>query len=595
MASTTPSQEVGTPIPANTAHAISVTLPTWKATVGYEEGHEWVVSKMKLGYPRFFIHGVVQDLAKKIEAKYGRTGERCMVFPSYHVAKRCREFIKEKSPDKTAARRVLKLTTPPPLSDSELSSVIECTIACVIFPLADFPIAKQYWQHSGEGISSRMAEYVVKELFDKEGKDPVRLQSRNKQELQAQQIQRKSPSISASIRSNSLSQNENVDLEFTSFIEQKYGRVLDLKFAKQAKIALRRRISGNAAHLHDDAASLNGESSKHRGEHIPEDDVYLYPTGMAAIFNAHQALLGIFLPAKKSVCYGFPYVDTLNILRKFGPGCIFYGHGDDEALDELENGLQAGEIDIMGLFCECPSNPLLKTPNLQRIRALADKYKFAVVVDETVGNFLNISVFPYADVVVSSLTKIFSGDSNVMGGSLILNASMPMYKELKEYFVLDYEDNYWAEDALYLERNSRDFENRSLKVNETSLAVVELFNSSPLIAHVFYPSLSESKKYYDAIKTPSGGYGGLISILFKEPMNAVNFFDAINLHKGPSLGTNFTLACPYTILAHYTEIEEVAEWGVDKNLIRISIGLEDKDELLSTLRKSLECCENNES
>lgn len=591
MSLVTPSQEVGTPIPPNTAHAISVTLPTWKATVGYEEGHDWVVSKMKLGYPRFFIHGIVQDLAKRIEAKYGRTGERCMVFPSYQVAKRCREFIKEKSSDTSAARRVLKLTTAPPSNDSQLSSIIECTIACVIFPLADFPIAKQYWQHSGEGISSRMAEYVVKELFEREGKDPVRSNSRNKQELQAQQIQRNSPSISATIRSNSMSQNENVDMEFNSFIEQKYGRVLDLKFAKQAKIALRRRISGNAGHLNlmDQSES---ELLKKRGEHISEDDVYLYATGMAAIFNAHQALLDIFVPAKKSVCYGFPYVDTLNILRKFGPGCIFYGHGDDESLDELEAGLKAGDIDIMGLFCECPSNPLLKTPNLPRIRSLADKYGFAVVVDETVGNFLNISVYPYADVIVSSLTKIFSGDSNVMGGSLILNSSMPLYEKLKGYFTTNYEDNYWAEDALYLERNSRDFESRSSKVNETSLAVVDLFQKSPLVSHVFYPSLSESKKYYDAIKTPAGGYGGLISILFREPQDAVMFFDAINLHKGPSLGTNFTLACPYTILAHYTELEEVAEWGVDKNLIRISIGLEDKDELLSTLTSSLRCCGN---
>lgn len=588
-----PSQEVGTPIPPNTTHAISVTLPTWGATVGYEEGQEWVISKMKLGYPRFFIHATVQDLALKIETKYARTGERCMVFPSYSIAKKCREFINENSDNCSATRRVLKLSTPPPVTDSELSSVVECTIACVIFPATDFRIAKQYWQHSGEGISSRMAEYVVKELFEKEGKDPARVHSRSKQELQAQQIQRKSPSISASIRSNSWSQNECVEMELNSFIEQKYGRVLDLKFAKQAKVALRRRICGNAAHLSAVAQEAGSEPLKKRGEYISEDDIYLYPTGMAAIFNAHQALLKIFNPAKKSVCYGFPYVDTLKILRKFGPGCIFYGHGDNAALDELETGLKSGEIDIMGLFCECPSNPLLRTPNLARIRSLADKYGFVVVVDETVGNFLNVSVYPYADVIVSSLTKIFSGDSNVMGGSLILNASMPMYCKLKEYFNSEYEDNYWAEDALYLERNSRDFESRSMKVNETSSAVVDLFQNSPLVSRVFYPSLSESKKYFDAIKTPGGGYGGLISLLFHEPLHAVTFFDAMNLHKGPSLGTNFTLACPYTILAHYTELEDVARWGVDKNLIRISVGLEDKHELLSTLQRSLDCCGKN--
>lgn len=59
-------------------------------------------------------------------------------------------------------------------------------------------------------------------------------------------------------------------------------------------------------------------------------------------------------------------------------------------------------------------------------------------------------------------------------------------------------------------------------------------------------------------------------------MDAVTFFDAINLHKGPSLDTNFTLTCPYIISVHYADMEEVAEWGVNKNLITISAGLDDK-------------------
>lgn len=102
-------------------------------------------------------------------------------------------------------------------------------------------------------------------------------------------------------------------------------------------------------------------------------------------------------------------------MEKFGPGCHFFGHGSSEELDELEGKLESGER-ILALFCEFPSNPLLKSPDLQRIRSLADKYDFAVVIDETIGNLLNVHVLPYADVVVSSLTKVFSGDSNVMGG-----------------------------------------------------------------------------------------------------------------------------------------------------------------------------------
>ena len=70
-----PSQDVGVPIPQNTPHAVSVTLPTWEATVSYEEGEEWVTKKMTSGYPRFFIHSVIQDLAENLQSKYGREGD----------------------------------------------------------------------------------------------------------------------------------------------------------------------------------------------------------------------------------------------------------------------------------------------------------------------------------------------------------------------------------------------------------------------------------------------------------------------------------------------------------------------------------------
>ncbi|KAK6456150.1 cystathionine gamma-synthase [Scheffersomyces xylosifermentans] len=588
-----PSQEIGMPIP-NIPHAVSVTLPTWEATVGYEEGQDWVVSKMNSGYPRFFIHSSIQKLSKKIEAKYGRDGERCMIFPSYKVAKRCRKFIKEKTDIDNPVIRVLQLSTPAPASEDEKSTVIESTIGVVFFPASEYPLAKNYWQHSGEGISSRMGEYVLRELFEKDSSRSTSptpssgfraANSNLKHELQVQQIQRRSPSISASIRSPSVTQNEETEKEFNTFIEQKFGRVLDLKFAKEAKIALRRRICGKVDKSHNQIEEME---KARRGKNLSETDVYLFPSGMATIFYAHQVLLELSKEPKKSVCFGFPYVDTLNILKKFGPGVHFLGLGDDNSLDELEKELESGEIDIMALFCECPSNPLLKTPDLKRIRKLADKYDFAVVVDETVGNFLNIHVLPYADMVCSSLTKVFSGDSNVMAGSLVLNPASSRYHQLKEYFDKEYEDLFWSEDALWLERNSRDFAERSVRIDKTALATVDLLQKCPLLAKVYYPTLSDTKKYYDEIKTPTGGYGGLISFLFHEPEHAIRFFNAVNLHKGPSLGTNFTLACPYAILAHYQELDEIAQWDVDRNLIRISIGLEDTEELLAVLQTSLD-------
>lgn len=128
----------------------------------------------------------------------------------------------------------------------------------------------------------------------------------------------------------------------------------------------------------------------------------------------------------------FPYTDTLKILEKWGPGCHFLGRGLDEDIDELEAILEresktSCSPPVLALFTEFPSNPLLRSADLPRLRALADKHDFLIVVDETLGNFVNVEVLPYADVVVSSLSKIFSGDANVMGGRCVFSSCSHAY------------------------------------------------------------------------------------------------------------------------------------------------------------------------
>jgi cystathionine beta-lyase/cystathionine gamma-synthase len=129
----------------------------------------------------------------------------------------------------------------------------------------------------------------------------------------------------------------------------------------------------------------------------------------------------------------FPYTDTLKVLQKWGPGAHFFGNGLDADIDTLETLLESesksdsSKPPILSLFTEFPSNPLLRSANLPRLRALADKYEFLLVVDETIGNFINVEVLPYADIVVSSLTKVFSGASNVMGGRYVILHLFSMY------------------------------------------------------------------------------------------------------------------------------------------------------------------------
>jgi cystathionine gamma-synthase len=577
--------------------------------VGYEEGEEWVLSKMMTGYPRFFIHLTIQELGREVLSRYGRPGEAVMLFPSPATAKRCQQFFETKLDglEKDLVRIIGLLPSVHSDTDIRENRTAVSSLFCVFFPKQHFSVAKQVWQHSGDGISSRRGEFCLKALRDGllilEGETASTKHHQDQFCKGPRRYQRggshggingishasKHPTDStASVEVDGV-RNGN---DLSQFVEERFGRNLNAKLASKAKVAVRRRIAGcltDGSEL-DQALEAPTDGQSHRIKGLTEDDVYLYPTGMSSIFNTHRILLACREEPRKSICFGFPYIDTLKILEKWGPGCLFYGNGCDSDLDDLERRLESGER-YLALFTEFPTNPLLNSPDLPRIRQLADKYDFALVVDESIGNFINVNVLVHADVVVSSLTKAFSGDSNVMGGSAVLNPHGHMYQVLKKTLSAEYEDNYWAEDAVFLERNSRDFISRIERINVSAEAIAEKLHSSSIVKQVYYPKYSPTRRHYDRCRNPGGGYGGLLSVTFSQVEQAVAFFDALEVQKGPSLGTNFTLSCPYTILAHYGELEWAASFGVEADLIRISFGLEDKQDLVERVERALNAAE----
>ncbi|KAJ4170900.1 Cystathionine gamma-synthase [Fusarium falciforme] len=550
--------ELGESIPPDTAHAVSVSLPTWKANVGYEEGEEWVVGRMTTGYPRFFVHRGIQAFAKDIVARHGRPGQQAMLFPTPRVAKRCLEFIRQRaSPEIARQVDTIDFTLDRSKELSPQLKKLSSTISAVLYPQEAFPIAKQYWQHTGDGTSSRRAEFCHR-LFQDEFLVPVAA------------VQTPPETASRPFRGPKRYQRPG------SVDGERFGRNLELSMVERAKSAIRRRIAGAMAHdvdLHN--GPLPAMTDNTRGiKTLEEADVYLYPAGMNAIFNAHRALLKAREPAK-SINFGFPYVDTLKILEK--------PRRPREQVEEWRA--------LPRPLLRVPWKPLLTCPDLARIRKLADEYDFAVVIDETIGTFANINVLPVADIVVSSLTKIFSGDSNVMGGSAILNPESKYYRALKTAMEQDYEDTYWPEDVIFMERNSRDFESRVERTNANSEAICEVLRTHPVVKSIYYPKYNDSKPHYEAVRLPNGGYGGLLSIVFHHKAQAQAFFDALPLAKGPSLGTNFTLCSPYALLAHYQELDWAAQFGVDPDLVRVSVGLEETAELENIFLGALKAAE----
>lgn len=177
---------------------------------------------------------------------------------------------------------------------------------------------------------------------------------------------------------------------------------------------------------------------------------------------------------------------------------------------------------------------------------------------------------------------------------------------LKQHLNDNFEDVYFNEDAIFMERNSRDFKRRVRVIDTNTETVCDFLRSRSLaggalsaaIKEVYYPKYITRENYdvcrnhdVDPEDGKTGGFGGLFSLTFTSDAASKAFFDALPCHKGPSLGTNFTLACPYTILAHYTELDWAVQYGVESGLVRISVGMEEAATLLRSFEVALEAAE----
>ena len=116
-----------------------------------------------------------------------------------------------------------------------------------------------------------------------------------------------------------------------------------------------------------------------------------------------------------SMIYADSY--TLLALASQTLGYQIFTNDSIDDLEELLRGSTPGQPAILALFTDFPGNPDLRSADLPRLRALADLYHFPIIIDETIGHHLNVQVLPFADIIVGSLTKIFSGFANVMGGA----------------------------------------------------------------------------------------------------------------------------------------------------------------------------------
>jgi cystathionine gamma-synthase len=312
----------------------------------------------------------------------------------------------------------------------------------------------------------------------------------------------------------------------------------------------------------------------------PAANISLHPSGMAAIFTAFEAATSR-RPGRRTVMFGFPYTDTLKILSKFGSGVEFYPRGDADDLASLRDLLAQEEV--AGVFCEFPSNPLLHVPDLPALHAMAAARGVPVIVDDTIGTFFNVDVLPHCDFIATSLTKAISGEGDVMAGALTVNphglfaAALPSTAP----------GGIYTRDLQILEQNARDFPERMKIANRNAAELARWLAKQPAVEKVWYPGLDPSP-VYEQLRKPEGGYGAVISFLPRHAVqNTPRIFENLRLSRGISLGTSYSLVCPYVQLAHYHELSWARDCGIDPYLLRVAVGTEPWEDLKQRFETAL--------
>ncbi len=315
------------------------------------------------------------------------------------------------------------------------------------------------------------------------------------------------------------------------------------------------------------------------------EDTFIFNSGMSAILAVLRALPAL-REGKKTLQLEFPYVDCLKIQEHFGNGVVFLNEAEGESFDEALQRIRHGEFS--GVFTEIPSNPLLRTVDVKRVADACASGRTPLILDDSAVGPYNVEGLKYADVVTSSLTKWISGEGDVMAGMATLRESSPFAADFREVLKEDAENNspLYIADAEVLLSNMKSYAKRMTTINANGLALAEWLSEHPAVQMVWHPSCQQ-RQHYEDLMTSHGGYGGLLSFALKNPKKTAKVYDALEISKGPSFGTPFSIVCPYTQLAHYHELEWAEGCGVPPHLLRISCGLEPIDSLRAAFEKAL--------
>ena len=308
---------------------------------------------------------------------------------------------------------------------------------------------------------------------------------------------------------------------------------------------------------------------------------FAFSSGMAAITTALMILNKgehIILPLE---VYGGTYQFCSEILPKYGIEATFLDYSN---LENVEKNIKENTRVI---YIETPSNPLLKISDIKTLVKFAKKYNLLTIVDNTFMTPLYQKPLELGcDIVVESMTKFINGHSDVVAG-LIATNNEQIAKEIT-LLQKNFGGIMGVEDAWLVLRGMKTMGLRMEKSVQNANAIARFLETKEKIKKVYYPGL-ESCKYYDVHTAQANSGGAVLSFEFYTKEDMDNFIKKIEIPIfAVSLGgVESIISHPATMSHACMSKEERYEQGVVDELLRLSCGVEDTQDLLNDLENAL--------
>eukprot|EP01119_Soliformovum_irregulare_P003820 TRINITY_DN14877_c1_g1_i1.p1 TRINITY_DN14877_c1_g1~~TRINITY_DN14877_c1_g1_i1.p1 ORF type:complete len:393 (-),score=114.86 TRINITY_DN14877_c1_g1_i1:62-1240(-) len=241
------------------------------------------------------------------------------------------------------------------------------------------------------------------------------------------------------------------------------------------------------------------------------------------------------------------------------------------------------------VWFETPTNPTLKIADIAKSAEIAHKHGAFVVVDNTfLSPYNQRPLLLGADIVVHSVTKYMNGHSDVVGGIAVMN-SEDLYNKLKfaQKSIGSVPSPF---DCFLVMRGLKTLHVRMREHQKNAFAVARLLESSPKVEKVLYPGLP-SHPQHELAKKQQSGFGGMITVYLKGDLNSARvFLEKLKIFAlAESLGGVESLAEHPAIMTHASVApEHRAALGISDTLVRLSVGIEDEQDLLNDIQSALD-------